>query len=278
MTGKRVRRTSGWEDPVAAFPAGELEHHYGDRVHLVDNPFLHSVLARISSPDVSLPEVLGLLRLAYEMLLGAASAEFPCTEVELPTRMAEAHPEAGVYRGVVLDPTTKVVICDVVRGGIVPSQVCFERLLSVLPDACLRLDHLHMSRVSDDEGQVVGVDLSGSKVGGTVDDAFLIVPDPMGATGSTLQRVVEHYREHYGRPRRVIALPIITTPEFLKVALGDLDDVVVYTGRVDRGLSSREVLDSVPGSRWTEERGLDERGYIVPGAGGLGEVLNNSWC
>ena len=32
------------------------------------------------------------------------------------------------------------------------------------------------------------------------------------------------------------------------------------------------------GTHWERERGLNEQGYIVPGAGGMGEVLNNSWC
>lgn len=259
-------------------PAGELAHLYGERVHLVDNPFLRSVLARISSPQGSIPEVLNLLRLAYEILLGAATAEFPCVEAEVDTRMREVHPEAGVWNGTVLDPTVRVVVCDVVRGGIVPSQVCFERLLSVLPDACLRLDHLNMSRVSDAEGRVTGVDLSGSKVGGDVEDVILLIPDPMGATGSTMLRAVEHYRSNYGAPVKIISMPVIATPEYMRAVLEGVDDAVVYAGRLDRGLSDPDVLASVPGTHWGRERGLDDHGYIVPGAGGMGEVLNNSWC
>ncbi|MGH7280580.1 MAG: uracil phosphoribosyltransferase, partial [Polyangiaceae bacterium] len=38
-----------------------------------------------------------------------------------------------------------------------------------------------------------------------------------------------------------------------------------------------DVLATVPGTRWEEERGLDEHQYIVPGAGGVGEILNNAW-
>ena len=48
--------------------------------------------------------------------------------------------------------------------------------------------------------------------------------------------------------------------------------------RLDRGLSAPDVLETLPGTRWDEERGLDAHSYIIPGAGGLGEVLNNSWC
>ena len=37
------------------------------------------------------------------------------------------------------------------------------------------------------------------------------------------------------------------------------------------------VLQTTPGKRWAEEKGLNDRQYIVPGAGGVGEVLNNAW-
>jgi hypothetical protein len=37
------------------------------------------------------------------------------------------------------------------------------------------------------------------------------------------------------------------------------------------------VLATVPGTHWAEEKGLDEHQYIVPGAGGVGEILNNAW-
>jgi hypothetical protein len=46
---------------------------------------------------------------------------------------------------------------------------------------------------------------------------------------------------------------------------------------VDRGLSPSEVLNCEPGERWSEERGLNDKQYIVPGGGGFGEIMNNSW-
>ncbi|MFT7484413.1 MAG: uracil phosphoribosyltransferase [Candidatus Paceibacteria bacterium] len=257
---------------------GELSHHYGEQVHLIDNLFLRTVLTRVSSDEASLPEVMNLLRVAYEMLLGEAIHEFPCSAVAVRTRMHGQHPEQSVLREPVLDPKSKIVICDVVRAGIVPSQVCFERLLSVLPDASLRLDHLHMSRVSDAEGHVTGVDLSGSKIGGTVEGSILLIPDPMGATGSTILRAVKHYVDHHGTPAQIIALPMIATPEYLRAVLRGIDGIKVYAGRLDRGLSDQDVLETVPGTHWDREQGLNENGYIIPGAGGMGEVLNNSWC
>jgi uracil phosphoribosyltransferase len=204
--------------------------------------------------------------------------EFPRIVAAIPTRMSEQHPVEGVYRGPLLDPATRVVVVDVVRGGIVPSQTCFEMLCSVLPSSNVRIDHLSMQRLSDEHGKVVGVDLTGSKIGGSIEGAILLLPDPMGATGSTTLRAVDHYQEHYGRPSRIVAMPMIATPEYQTAVLGRYEDLVVYTSRLDRGLSPPEVLKARPGERWREERGLNENGYIVPGAGGMGEVLNNSWC
>jgi uracil phosphoribosyltransferase len=262
-------RSHGWE----------LEHRYGPKVHILDNLYLLTALAKLSGRRIRHPEMTATLRRIYQiMLANVAGHDLPRVRTEEPTRMQELHPAEGVYRGDVLDPATKIVIVDIIRAGIVPSQVCFEMLTAVLPDDNVRLDHLNMARRADAHGHVVGVDLSGSKIGGSVEDCVLLLPDPMGATGSTTIRAVQHYHEHFGRPERIVAMPMIATPEYLRAVLEAFDDVVIYTARLDRGLSPPDVLAALPGERWSEERGLNDKGYIVPGAGGMGEVLNNAWC
>ena len=100
----------------------------------------------------------------------------------------------------------------------------------------------------------------------------------MGATGSTVSRVLNHYaREVRGQALRVIALHLIVTPEYLRHVTRAHPEVQVYALRLDRGLSAPAVLATVPGERWDEERGLTDHQYIVPGGGGLGEILNNSF-
>ena len=69
---------------------------------------------------------------------------------------------------------------------------------------------------------------------------------------------------------------LIVTPEYLKALQKAHPDVQVYAVRLDRGLSTEEVLQTVPGTHWDRERGLNEHDYIVPGGGGFGEVLNNA--
>lgn len=258
---------------------GEARHHYGDRVHLLENAFLQTALARLSSPDSSRTEVIELLRTVNRSLVvEAASRELPKVHVEIPTRMAEQHPAEGVYRGPALDPASRVVICDVIRGGILPAQLCFEMLSSVLPPENVRLDHVTLSRSVDAKGHVTGAQLGGGKVGGPVEGAYLFLPDPMGATGSTVKRTLDFYFEHHGRPARVICMPTIATPEYLRAVLDIAPETCILTARVDRGLSPPDVLAAEPGEFWERERGLNEQSYIVPGAGGMGEILNNAWC
>ena len=48
-----------------------------------------------------------------------------------------------------------------------------------------------MSRVTDADGKVTGVETTGSKIGGAVDDAVVLLPDPMGATGGSMARATE---------------------------------------------------------------------------------------
>jgi len=49
---------------------GELEHRYGPRVHILDNPLLATALAHLSSPKVSHAELMGHLRMIYRSSLG----------------------------------------------------------------------------------------------------------------------------------------------------------------------------------------------------------------
>jgi uracil phosphoribosyltransferase len=111
-----------------------------------------------------------------------------------------------------------------------------------------------------------------------VEGATVLIPDPMGATGGSLCEVLRMYREDVPGPaRRLVAMHLIVTPEHIARVTREAPDVQIYAVRVDRGLSAPDVLDTVPGARHAEERGLNDHQYIVPGAGGLGELMNNSW-
>lgn len=256
----------------------EIEHRYGPRVHLLDDPLSLTLLAHLSSPGPRLPEVLDLLRKLYHTLAQVViAAEFPRERIETQTRMFKSNPRA-IWSGLGVRRDTKVVAAGVARAGTVPSQICFELLNEVLDPELVRQDHLFVSRRVDATGQVVGAGFADAKIGGDVDGRILLVPDPMGATGGSMCEVVQHYLQRVaGTPAKVVAMNLIVTPEYIRRLTSAQPDVLIYAFRLDRGLSDEEVLASVPGTHPDRERGLDEHQYIIPGAGGLGEVLNNSW-
>ena len=257
--------------------ATSLAHRYGADVHIFDDAFLSTLLARIGSPETGTAQVPALVRSAYGRLLQEVlAAEFPRREQRLATRMTAQEPRAFVQDRL-LCRETKLVIVAVIRAGILPAQACYEAAIEVLPPANVRLDFLNLSRVTDASHHVTGVRLDGSKIGGPVDDTVVLLPDPMGATGGTVCRAVEVYREHGGNRAKFVAAHLMVTPEAVRRVTGAFPGVRIYAGRLDRGLSTPRALASVPGTHPDEERGLTDVQYIVPGAGGMGELLTNSW-
>jgi uracil phosphoribosyltransferase len=196
---------------------------------------------------------------------------------DVPTRMVDVT-EAGVFHGEVLDRNARAVTVNIARAGAIPSQTVYDLLNVALDPRRVRQDHIIMSRMLGEHEQVVGAGIGGMKIGGDVDEAYLLFPDPMGATGSSLSMAIDTYKKKVpGTPRRIINIHLIVTPEYLRRMTADHPDVIVYAVRLDRGLSPADVLATVPGTRWSEERGLTDHQYIVPGGGGFGEIMNNAY-
>ena len=137
-----------------------------------------------------------------------------------------------------------------------------------------------MARVTDESGAVTGVSVSGSKIGGDIKDSILLLPDPMGATGGSMSHAISMYKElasSSGAPAKIITANLVVTPEYVQKITADHPDVLIYGLRLDRGLSASDVLSNSLGENIDAEIGLNELQYIVPGAGGVGEILNNSF-
>lgn len=259
-------------------PSGGLTHYYGPNVHILSYPWPMSLLARLCAAETVQPQVNHLVGALYEWLLGEVASGFlGVRDVDVPTRMAVHNPE-GIYRGQAIDPDQDVVVVDVARAGMLPSQRVFDALHLCMDPRRLRQDHVVASRVADAAGRVTGVRIDSSKIGGPVAGAVVLIPDPMAATGTSLTAVVRRYLDApEGPPARIVAMHLIATPEYIAHVRRELPAVEIVCVRLDRGLSPPEVLAAAPGLRATQEVGLNDHQYIVPGAGGLGEVINNAW-
>ncbi len=255
-----------------------MKHHYGPQVHIIDNAFLNGLLAQLCSPDTVQPQVNHLVEVLYTHLISvAANQELQIEEFKQPTRMTAMHPEQ-LLSGKRIAPNQKAVCVNLARAGTYPSHICYNFLHFAIKPQNLRQDHIFAARMTDESEQVTGAQFGGLKIGGDVKDSNVIFPDPMGATGNTIVSSIDYYKKKIQGPaRKFIALHLIVTPEYLKKVLTAHPEISIYALRLDRGLSPEAVLKSEPGLHWEQERGLNEKDYIVPGGGGLGEILNNSF-
>jgi uracil phosphoribosyltransferase len=257
---------------------GEQDHHYGPQVHLLKSPSLEGALARLCSPDTTQPQITALVKTLYTHLIRSViDRELPREEYEIPTRMTSAHPKV-LLKGQRTRAQTRAICLNLARAGTVPSQLCYETLHENLDPQGVRQDHIFASRVTNDTHHVTGCEFGASKIGGDQQGAYVFIPDPMGATGNTLVAAVDHYKKKVpGKVAGYLALHLIVTPEYLKRVLTTHPDLKIYALRLDRGLSSEAVLKTPLGQHWDQERGLNDSDYIVPGGGGFGEIMNNSF-
>ena len=254
----------------------EREHKYGKNVHLLSDPFLLSHLASLCAEETCQPVINELVTTIYlSMLKIVVNNEFPLRDCAIRTRMAKFHDEA-ILQGPLINPEIPVVSVNLARAGTLPSHICYTALNYFMNPKKTRQDHISIARQVDDSHRVTGSNVSGHKIGGSVNEAIVLFPDPMGATGGTIVEAVNLYKNQ-GKALKYIAIHCIVTPEYIRKILSHHPDLIVYAIRLDRGLSTAKVLDSIPGTYWDEERGLNDKHYIVPGGGGFGEIMNNAY-
>lgn len=258
------------------YSSSEIEHKYGSKVHILSNPFLQTILAKFGRPEVEHPLVNSYVRMLYTNLLTEViNQEFPRAEVAWDTRMKSLCSNATFEGEVIKD--TSVVVVDLARAGTWPSHICFDALNYLIDPKKVREDHYYLNRKTNENGEVVGVDVSGSKIGGDIDNAIVLLPDPMGATGGTISNAISHYKEVVeGKAQKFISLHLVITPEYVRRLTKEHPDLEIYALRLDRGTSSEEIRSTMPGVH-KEETGLNDIQYIVPGLGGVGEILSNSY-
>lgn len=258
----------------------ELTHGFGDRVRIHSpHPFVAAFAAKISSDVTGQPDLNRLLRIIYQSLAMLAIHNFPRRTIAVRTPMAKQEGARGYWIGDVADPVgTKVVIADIARAGSVPAETLYSLLTDVLDPDNVRKDLLVMARKTDAEGKVIGTECGYSKIGGSIEGSVLLIPEPMVATGGTIEMLFDSYEQQKaGTPALAILLAMIITPEAVLRLTKRFPDLVIHAARLDRNMSSAKALDMMPGLYKGEDRGLNEISYIVPGGGGLGERQTNAW-
>jgi uracil phosphoribosyltransferase len=135
----------------------------------------------------------------------------------------------------------KVAVCPILRAGI----GMLDGVLSLIPGA--RVGFIGLYR---DEETLQPVEYY-VKLPNDIADRDVLLLDPMLATGNSTAAAVTTVKAAGATSVRVIAL--IATPEGIERVHGDHPDVSIVVASVDRG--------------------LNEKGFIVPGLGDAGDRL-----
>ena len=86
------------------FQLSEIEHRYGQNMHILSNPMLFSYLSTLCYPETKQPQINELTKIIYEgMLQIVVNNEFPRKTETVSTRMAVKHPREASFSANMID-------------------------------------------------------------------------------------------------------------------------------------------------------------------------------
>lgn len=203
-----------------------------DHVHVIDHPILRRDLTILRDQETPFGAFRSTLRdvssiLAYEVLGRLRTREI---EVQTPLETTVGH---------VLDED--VIVIPILRAGL----GMIDGFVHFLPEA--RVGHLGMYR---DEHTHEPVDYY-SNIPPGVEDALVVVVDPMLATGGSAAGAISHLKDQGAT--RILLVTLVSAPEGIAYIHGTHPDVSIVTAVVDRE--------------------LDDNAYIRPGLGDAGDRI-----
>ena len=201
-------------------------------VHLVDHPLVHDALAILRDKRTAPDEFRRVatrisVLLAAEALRGVPMAAM---SVDTPLGPADARRMAS-----------EVVVVPVLRAGL----GMLDAVLELVPSA--RVGYIGLQR---DERTAVASQYY-SKLPDHLDRAYVLMIDPMLATGGSASAALDLLRRAGAHRVRIVC--IVAAPEGVAVVERDHPDVDIYTPVVDSHLNAQK--------------------YIVPGLGDFGDRL-----
>jgi uracil phosphoribosyltransferase len=201
-------------------------------VHIIEHPLVHDALATLRDSATS-PELFRRMAVRISLLLAAeATRDIPTASgtVTTPLGPASARRVSG-----------GVVVVPVLRAGL----GMLDAVLELIPSA--RVGHIGLQR---DEATAIASKYY-SRLPGDLTGAFVLMIDPMLATGGSAVAALDLLRRAGARAARMIC--IVAAPEGIAQVEQQHPDVEIYTPAIDRG--------------------LNEHKFILPGLGDFGDRL-----
>ncbi len=204
-----------------------------DNLVVIDHPLIQHKLTIMRDRDTAAGKFRLLLK-EISLLMGyEATRDLPLRYKNIETPLEEM--EAPTLSG------KKLCIFSILRAG----DGLLSGLLELVPSA--RVGHIGLYRDSETLEAVEYF----FKAPKQLQDRLCLVVDPMLATGHSACAAIHKIKRHGAKNIRFICL--LASPEGLETLTREHPDVTVYTASLERGLNSK--------------------GYILPGVGDAGDRL-----
>ncbi len=201
-------------------------------VHIVEHPLVHDALVELRDKTTTPEHFRRAARRISVLLAAEAFRDAPSTAVTVDTPL-------GPSGGRRISPD--IVVVPVLRAGL----GMLEAVIELAPHA--RVGHIGLQR---DEMTAVASQYY-SKLPARLDKSFVLMIDPMLATGGSAVAALQLLEAAGARHIRIVC--IVAAPEGIAMVERHHPDVAIYTPAVDRG--------------------LNEHKFIVPGLGDFGDRL-----
>jgi uracil phosphoribosyltransferase len=201
-------------------------------VHIIDHPLVHDALMELRDVATPSPEFRRAANRISVLLAAEALRDVPSrpSTVRTPIGPADGRVVAG-----------DVVVVPVLRAGL----GMLDAVLELVPSA--RVGHIGLQR---DEATAIASKYY-TKLPPRMQDSFVLMIDPMLATGGSAVAAIDLIKATGARMLRMIC--IVAAPEGVALIDQHHPDVKIYTPVVDRELNAQK--------------------YIVPGLGDFGDRL-----
>jgi uracil phosphoribosyltransferase len=199
---------------------------------IVEHPLVHDALMELRDARTEAPAFRRAANRISVLLAAEALRDVPAIATTVMTPLGPA--EGRVV-------TTDVVVVPVLRAGL----GMLDAVLELLPAA--RVGHIGLQR---DEATAIASKYY-TKLPSNLRDSFVLMIDPMLATGGSASAAIDLIKAAGARTIRMIC--IVSAPEGVRLLEEHHPDVVVYTPVVDRELNAHK--------------------FIVPGLGDFGDRL-----
>ncbi len=213
-----------------------------EKLNISSNPILLQNLSILRDAKSTCEQVRIATRQITRCLLFEAAQNLPLVEKELITPIAATTAQ-------IIDPDIKIIVAPILRAGL----VFIDEALEILPQAVIR--HIGMYR---DEETLKPVWYY-NKIPTLTEPAekhYVYVTDPMLATGNSLVESIRLFVDMGIPIENIRAICLLAAPQGVENVKKNFPKLELFMAALDKG--------------------LNERGYIVPGMGDAGDRIFNT--